>query len=109
VAPPDIAPQPTGAAVVVTLCTTAGDELDLGTPVHAIAPPDSVDVADLGPDALANRRVLVIALSMAGLVNYPPLWWHWSYGDRYWATRTGATACYDVVDPPRPAIEPNMD
>jgi hypothetical protein len=26
----------------------------------------------------------------AGLVNYPTEWWHWSYGDRYWALLTGA-------------------
>ena len=29
-------------------------------------------------------------LSAAGLVNYPTEWWHWSYGDRYWALATGA-------------------
>jgi len=23
-------------------------------------------------------------------VNYPTEWWHWSYGDRYWAFVTGA-------------------
>jgi zinc D-Ala-D-Ala dipeptidase len=32
------------------------------------------------------------ALRGAGLVNYPTEWWHWSYGDRYWAMMTGATA-----------------
>ena len=26
------------------------------------------------------------------LVNYPTEWCHWSYGDRYWALMTGATA-----------------
>jgi D-alanyl-D-alanine dipeptidase len=26
------------------------------------------------------------------LVNYPTEWWHWSYGDRYWALMTGAPA-----------------
>ena len=25
------------------------------------------------------------ALSTAGFVNYPTEYWHWSYGDRYWA------------------------
>jgi D-alanyl-D-alanine dipeptidase len=29
-------------------------------------------------------------LAAAGLVNYPGAWWHWSYGDRYWALLTGA-------------------
>jgi D-alanyl-D-alanine dipeptidase len=29
-------------------------------------------------------------------VNYPTEWWHWSYGDRYWALMTGAPAArYD--------------
>ncbi len=26
----------------------------------------------------------------AGFVNYPTEWWHWSYGDRYWALLTGS-------------------
>jgi zinc D-Ala-D-Ala dipeptidase len=25
-------------------------------------------------------------------VNYPTEWWHWSYGDRYWAYQSGARA-----------------
>lgn len=24
-------------------------------------------------------------MTAAGFVNYPSEWWHWSYGDRYWA------------------------
>ena len=31
-----------------------------------------------------------LALSGVGLVNYPTEWWHWSYGDRYWALQTRA-------------------
>ncbi|WP_281286552.1 M15 family metallopeptidase [Herbidospora galbida] len=39
--------------------------------------------------------MLGTALTEAGLVNYPTEWWHWSYGDRYWAHVTGAgTARY---------------
>ena len=61
VSPPDVAPHPAGAAVDVTLRGADDVELDLGCPVNA-----------------------------AGLVNYPTEWWHWSYGDRYWALATGA-------------------
>ncbi len=25
------------------------------------------------------------ALNVVGFVNYPTEYWHWSYGDRYWA------------------------
>ena len=41
-----------------------------------------------------GARLLIggTVLCGAGLVNYPTEWWHWSYGDRYWALMTGATA-----------------
>ena len=33
-------------------------------------------------------------------MNYVTEWWHWSYGDRYWALMTGADAALygPVVD-----------
>jgi D-alanyl-D-alanine dipeptidase len=35
----------------------------------------------------------------AGFVNYPSEWWHWSYGDRYWAVVTGEPhAIYGPVE-----------
>lgn len=38
------------------------------------------------------------ALVAAGMVNYPTEWWHWSYGERYWAHATGAgTTLYGPV------------
>lgn len=54
--------------------------------------------AGIGTPAGENRRMLGAALSAAGLVNYPSEWWHWSYGDRYWAFATKAgNACYGPV------------
>lgn len=34
--------------------------------------------------------MLSAALTAGGLVNYPTEWWHWSFGDRYWALATEA-------------------
>ena len=34
-----------------------------------------------------NRRLMFEALQKAGLSNYPQEYWHWSYGDYYWAKR----------------------
>jgi len=31
-------------------------------------------------------------MTVAGFVNYPTEWWHWSYGDRYWAYATHRSA-----------------
>ncbi|MFD8324847.1 M15 family metallopeptidase [Streptomyces lydicus] len=94
VSPPDIAPHSAGSAVDVTLVTTDGGHVDMGTPINA-SPEESdgacyTSAPGLSPAARANRRVLSAALTAAGLVNYPTEWWHWSYGDRYWALATGA-------------------
>ncbi|WP_328768687.1 M15 family metallopeptidase [Streptomyces sp. NBC_00286] len=94
VSPPEIAPHSAGAAVDLTLVTAAGQELDMGTRVNA-SPEESEGACytaapNIGPEARANRQLLVDALTAAGLVNYPTEWWHWSYGDRYWALATGA-------------------
>lgn len=97
--PPEVGPHVAGAAVDLTLRTTSGAELDLGTPVNA-SPEESdgacyMDSALISPTARRNRRTLTAALATAGLVNYPTEWWHWSYGDRYWALATEApTATY---------------
>ncbi|GHE28440.1 D-alanyl-D-alanine dipeptidase [Streptosporangium violaceochromogenes] len=94
VSPVEVAPHTAGAAVDLTLCTGDGDELDMGTPLNA-TPEQSggacyTAAAGLSAEARHHRRLLGAALGGAGLVNYPTEWWHWSYGDRYWALSTGA-------------------
>ncbi|THA26158.1 hypothetical protein E4198_16985 [Streptomyces sp. RKND-216] len=79
-------------------------ELDLGAPVNA-SPEKSTGgcctaAGNISPEARALRAVPGTALEGAGFVNYPTGWWHWSYGDRYWALHTGAAAaCYGPVRP----------
>ena len=96
VSPPEIAPHSAGAAVDLTLADVDGRELDMGTPMNAN--PEESDGAcytgaeNITEEARANRVVLGMALGAAGLVNYPTEWWHWSYGDRYWALMSGAPA-----------------
>lgn len=95
VSPPAIAPHVSGAAIDLTLCDEDGNELDMGTRVNA-SPEESDGAcyfdARVSDEARAHRTVLARALSEVGLVNYPTEWWHWSYGDRYWALTTGAPA-----------------
>ncbi|MGV9777804.1 M15 family metallopeptidase [Streptosporangium sp. NPDC003464] len=96
VSPVEVAPHTAGAAVDLTLCTDDGDELDMGTPLNA-TPEQSggacyTDAPGLSSEARHHRRLLGTALTAAGLVNYPTEWWHWSYGDRYWAMTTGAAS-----------------
>jgi D-alanyl-D-alanine dipeptidase len=76
VSPPEIAPHSAGAAVDLTLADAEGREL-------------------ISQQARTHRAILGRALMTEGFVNYPTEWWHWSFGDRYWALITGAgNACY---------------
>ena len=103
VSPPEIAPHSAGAAIDLTLCGSDGTELDLGTPVNA-SPEQSAGACythhpSVGGEARRNRATLSGALRAAGLVNYPTEWWHWSYGDRYWAmTASAPCAIYGAVN-----------
>ncbi|MFI7672405.1 M15 family metallopeptidase [Actinophytocola sp. NPDC049390] len=107
VAPVAVAPHVAGAAVDLTLVDEGGEDLWMGTPVDA-TPEQSGGAcwfaADVDPTARRNRAVLAHALTGAGLVNYPTEWWHWSYGDRYWALMSGADhAIYGPVETGVPA------
>ena len=49
---------------------------------------------------MMNRALLIELMSAAGFVNYGTEWWHWSYGDRYWAYNRGEPAArYASVSP----------
>ncbi len=94
ISPPAFAPHTAGAAADVVLTTPEGVVLDVGCPIDA-TPEESqgrcyTDHPDVTGEAAALRRELVRALEGAGLVNYPTEWWHWSFGDRYWALVTRA-------------------
>ncbi|MET8145364.1 M15 family metallopeptidase [Sphaerisporangium sp. NPDC005288] len=111
ISPPEVAPHVAGAAVDLTLCSEAGAELPMGTEVNAT--PTGPDGAcytaspDISPEAAGNRRLLASVLTAAGLINYPTEWWHWSYGDRYWAYVSGAPAArYGLLDTPALAGPP---
>ena len=96
VAPLAVAPHVAGAAVDLTLVDAHGHEVDMGTPIDA-TPEQSAGAcylasADISRFARSHRRLLATVLTWSGFVNYPTEWWHWSYGDRYWALTTGAPA-----------------
>lgn len=110
VSPPDIAPHSAGAAVDLTLATADG-ELDMGCPIDA-SPEEShgacyTRAANITDLARANRTILSDVLTSVGMINYPTEWWHWSYGDRYWALLTASPAAlygpYEHVLPPPPS------
>jgi len=106
--PPEFASHVSGGAVDVTLATPDGALAWMGTEVNAY-PEDCdgacrTDANNVSETAARHRILLHQVLSPSGLVNDPAKWWHWSFGDRFWALRTGAVAaCYaaipDIKDP----------
>jgi D-alanyl-D-alanine dipeptidase len=90
VAPPWVAGHPSGGAVDVTLCDEAGQELDMGCGYDEDEAASNGACfsffSELGPIAQKHRTMMFAAMERAGFVNYPFEWWHWSFGDRYWAT-----------------------
>ena len=90
----NLPPHATGGAVDIYLIDIEGQAVDMG-----IHPRDWIHDHDgslstmashkISKQAQEHRLVLSDALSKAGFVNYPNEYWHWSYGDRYWAFHEG--------------------
>lgn len=100
---PNIPPHSTGGAIDVYLIDSKGELLDMGMPLDQwsfdtgarLSQTDSVYISS---EARTNRAIMIKVLLDVGFVNYPHEYWHWSYGDRYWAYQTKASsAIYDSV------------
>lgn len=100
----NIPPHSTGAAVDIYLIDGQGNPLDMGLLVKdwiedkegLLSQTDSQHISD---KARQNREMMSKVLSFVGFINYPTEYWHWSYGDRYWAYQTGqAHAMYGSVE-----------
>lgn len=98
----NIPPHATGGAVDIELTDERGEVLDFGMCVadwpRVAAGVCATAAAGIGARARENRALLIAAMTREGFVNYPAEWWHFSYGDRYWAYQSGAEcARYGVV------------
>ena len=86
-----------GGAVDLTIVDENGEELDMGCGFD-----DFSDVAETsyfetyGESSVPkqNRRLLYWSMINAGFTNYPSEWWHYDFGDLFWATMTGEAAIY---------------
>lgn len=97
-------PHSTGGAVDVEIIDASGKVLDFGMEIKdwSAVDPDICITSHPGisDSACRNRELLVNAMLRAGFVNYFGEWWHFSYGDRYWAYQTKtAAAIYGRCDP----------
>jgi len=80
-------PHSTGGAVDLSIIDPDGKKLDMGTKMGVDYGLDKTrtDSTVISRAARKNRQILIRVMTAAGFVNYPTEWWHWSYGDQYWA------------------------
>jgi D-alanyl-D-alanine dipeptidase len=100
---PNTPPHSTGAAIDIYLLDSQNRVVDMGIQVEdwrldidgSISKTDSTKIST---QAQQYRAIMNHALQAVGFVNYPAEYWHWSYGDRYWAHAVGnAFALYGSV------------
>ncbi len=89
----------TGGAIDITIVDAEGNELDMGTGFDAFS--DRTNTAfyenTTEEEIKNNRRLLYNVMVSAGFTNLPSEWWHYDYGDRFWAFYTGKPAMYEGV------------
>jgi zinc D-Ala-D-Ala dipeptidase len=90
-APPDSAPPHSTGGTVDLVLLKDGEPTDMGWGFNQPGA-GSRTAYMVGDDARRYRDILAHAMDVAGFINYPEEWWHWSYGDRYWAFQTSAEA-----------------
>jgi D-alanyl-D-alanine dipeptidase len=97
----NIPPHSTGGAFDIYLLDAQNNPVDMG-----IHPKDWMDDNDgsisltastnISAAAQKNRKIMSAVLEAEGFANYTSEYWHWSYGDRYWAHQKGLpSAIYD--------------
>ena len=93
-------PHNTGAAVDLTLVDRNGKELDMGTGFDHFDDPSYTMHYKDAPEGSnefkwhMNRMILYSVLRGEGFFNFEDEWWHYSYGDRFWADAFGEKALY---------------
>ncbi len=93
--PEQTSPHISGGAIDLTIGNSNGEELDLGTMFDEISDKSATQYFELNSKenevALINRRILFNCMTTAGFQNYHEEWWHFDYGNRAWAIRSGST------------------
>lgn len=99
----NVPPHNTGSAIDIEIVTQDGQLVDMGMAAKDWPYVDSKICATqcktVSKTAQTNRKLLCDIMQAHGFVNYPTEWWHFSYGDRYWAYFQSAKhAIYNSAD-----------
>lgn len=101
-------PHVSGGAVDLSLRDDSGKNLDMGTEFDTFYDESYTRYYEskLEQDGklsrreqkwLENRRILFHALTCVGFTNFPEEWWHFDYGNQFWARIKGKEAIYGIT------------
>ncbi len=89
----------TGGAVDVRIVGKNGRKIQMTTKKLSYQEAAKTYCKQLPNYLKKNRQILIGAMIKADFSNYPKEFWHWSYGDYWWAKRTGRKiAIYGPID-----------
>lgn len=79
-------PHLTGGAIDLTICEEDGTLLDMGTNFDHFGSESSTNFYEKTSLPIKwNRRLLHLVMTDNGFTNYPEEWWHFDYGNQFWA------------------------
>ena len=90
----------TGGAVDITILDPDGRELEMGSGFDEFSHRTYTSFYEQSSDdekIRDNRRFLYSIMTDAGFTNLPSEWWHYDYGDRFWAYYMKKPAIYKGV------------
>ncbi len=89
----------TGGAIDVTIIDSNGKEIDMGTEFDAFTDLTHTAAFENQKNLTVrdNRRMLYQIMTSVGFTNLPSEWWHYDYGDRFWAYYNNKPAMYDGI------------
>jgi D-alanyl-D-alanine dipeptidase len=91
-------PHSTGGAIDLSIVRDDGNFLEMGTDW------DSFDISSktnffkgLNETYHNNRLLLYKIMTSSGFTNYPEEWWHYDFGNQFWAHISGTNAIYGGI------------
>ena len=89
----------TGGAIDLTILDATGKELEMGTGFDDFSDRAYTAAFESEKDKVIrnNRRMLYRVMISVGFTNLPSEWWHYDYGDRFWAYYKQQSSIYRGV------------
>jgi len=91
-------PHSTGGAVDLLIIDSKGKSLDFGTEINSVNPKSSLFCPDLSNEAKQNRQLLLKLMLDHEIAPMCTEWWHYSYGEAYWAAIYDKKRIYESLD-----------